>query len=59
MEFVEGQPASHEVIAEVRRRRIAFDVPDPQHISWQGLVLPVPVREGSVVTHRHRASGAR
>jgi hypothetical protein len=29
VEFVEGQPASHEVIAEVRRRRVAFGVPDP------------------------------
>jgi hypothetical protein len=54
VQFVDGQPASREVLAEIRRRRVAFRVPDAHHMrtSWPERVAAT--REGSVITHRHR-----
>jgi DNA polymerase III subunit beta len=54
VQFLDGQPPSREVLAEIRRRRVAFRVPDAHHMrtSWPERVAAT--REGSVITHRHR-----
>jgi DNA polymerase-3 subunit beta len=59
VQLLEGQPASREVLAKIRRRRVAFRVPDAHHMrtSWpEGIAA---TREGSVITHRHRPFRAR
>jgi hypothetical protein len=59
VQFLEGQPASREVLAKIRRRRVALRVPDAHYMgtSWpEGIAT---TREGSVITHRHRPFRAR
>jgi DNA polymerase III subunit beta len=59
VQFLEAQPASREVLAKIRRRRVALCVPDAHHMgtSWpEGIAA---TREGSVITHRHRPFRAR
>ena len=59
VQLLEGQPASREVLAEIRRGRVAFRVPDAHHLgtAWpEGIAA---TREGSVITHRHRPFRAR
>jgi len=59
VQLLEGQSASGEVLAEIRRGRVALRVPDAHHMgtSWpEGIAA---TREGCVITHRHRPFRAR
>jgi DNA polymerase III subunit beta len=59
VQLLEAQPAGREVLAKIRRRRVALRVSDAHHMgtSWpEGIAT---TREGSVITHRHRPFRAR
>jgi hypothetical protein len=58
VQLIEGQSTGRVMIAKVRRRGVAFGVPDAKRVESPGPVRVAATGEVSVIPHRHRASSA-